>query len=64
MPGNRDGRVVEIDSGPGGGTTVTLTLPPNPVAVAQGAAMPVASSAGVASDPVTVPANDILERAR
>jgi len=60
----RIGGVVEIDSGPGGGTTVTLTLPPNPVAVAQGAAMPGSPSGGVASDPAPVPANDLLERAR
>jgi len=57
----RVGGSVDIDSAPGTGTTVTLTLPPNPVALAQGAAMPLNPPDGTAADTAHVPAENTLE---
>ena len=44
----RIGGAVDIESAPGTGTTVTLTLPPNPVALAQSASEPVTLPDGAA----------------
>ena len=57
----RVGGSVDIDSAPGTGTTVTLTLPPNPVALAQGVAMPLNPLDGTAADTAHAPTENTLE---